>query len=499
MSSRLSRADRQTIDELYSLFQPPRLRYCPLRPTPRQEAFLMLTPYEVFHGGGAGGGKTVALLMDALQYADVPGYDALLLRPSLAELALPGNLIELSHEWLSGTKAVWNGEEKQWRFPGANRSGTGGAKLTFGYLADDNDVARYAGTSFSYLGFDELTRFPELRYRRMQRVLRQSTGLHRGEPAADGTCLADVPVRLRSASNPGLEHHEWVRARFVDPNTRAAGVIYLPSRLDDNPHLDQAAYMETLAHLPTAERERLLNGDWEIPNDGELFKREWFPIIEPADVPAGTIAVRYWDLAATEPSAGNPDPDWTVGLRLDLHPATGVFYIRDIARARKAPGAVEQLVAATAQSDGRPVQIVIEQEGGASGKTVTRRYHSDVLRGYSSSSDRPTGAKDVRARPVAAAAENGLLRLVRGRHTAALLDELSAFPHGKHDDCVDALAGAHSYLSNRGSIKISIHVPKGRLPNPLERRGELFYGSSRDPLEQLATQIGARVWQSRPS
>src|SRR4051794_16948668 len=90
MSSQLSPAERQTIEELYSLFQPPRLRYCPLTPTPKQEAFLMLTAYEVFYGGAAGGGKTAALLMSALQYADVPGYHALLLRPSLAELALPG-------------------------------------------------------------------------------------------------------------------------------------------------------------------------------------------------------------------------------------------------------------------------------------------------------------------------------------------------------------------------------------------------------------------------
>jgi predicted phage terminase large subunit-like protein len=455
MTSQLSSAERQTIEELYSVFQPPRLRYCPLTPTPTQEAFLMLTAYEVFYGGAAGGGKTAALLMSAPQYADVPGYHALLLRPSLAELALPGNLIDLSQEWLAPTKAVWNSELKQWRFPGRNRSGAGGATLTFGYLADDNDVARYAGSSFSYLGFDELTRFPEQHYRRMQRVLRQPTGTQRGEAAADGTSLADVPARTRAASNPGLTHHEWVRARFVDPQSRPDGVVYLPSRMADNPHLDQTAYTQTLAHLPSAERERLLNGNWQIPNDGELFKREWFPIIEPGHVPVTTTALRYWDLAATEPSGANPDPDWTVGLRLELCLLTGVFYITDIVRERKAAGAVEQLVASTAHSDGPEVQIVVEQEGGASGKAVTDRFLSHVLRGYPCSSDRPSCAKDVRARPVAAAAENGLLRLVRGPNTSQFLDELTAFPHAKHDDCVDALAGAHTQLSNSTS---NIHL-----------------------------------------
>lgn len=464
MNSDLSWPDWQTIEDLYSLFEPPRLRYCPLTPTAKQEAFLMLTAYEVFYGGAAGGGKTAALLMSALQYIDVPGYHALLLRPSLAELALPGNLIDLSHEWLAPTNAVWNGELKQWRFPSRNRSGAGGATLTFGYLADDNDVARYAGSSFSYLGFDELTRFPEQHYRRMQRVLRQPTGLQAGEAAPDGTRLADVPPRIRSASNPGLTHHEWVRARFVDPQSRPDGVIYLASRMTDNPHLDQDTYTQTLAHLPTAERERLLNGNWQIPNDGELFKRDWIPTIEPHDVPATTYAVRYWDLAATEPSAANPDPDWTVGLRLELNPETGVFYITDIIRERKAAGTVEQLVATTAASDGYEVEIVLEQECGASGKAVTDRFLTHILRGYASHSDRPSGAKDVRARPVAAAAENGLLRLVRGRHTNEFLDELTAFPHAKHDDCIDALAGAHTHLSNSHSnLSASIGYDRGPL------------------------------------
>lgn len=165
-------------------------------------------------------------------------------------------------------------------------------------------------------------------------------------------------------------------------------------------------------------------------------------------------AAKCWDLAATEPSAGNPDPDWTVGLRLDLHPATGVFYITDIVRVRHAAGTIEQLVADTAHNDGRAVAVVIEEEGGASGKAVNERYHSHILRGYDSSSDRPSGAKDVRARPIAAAAENGLLRI---RPTTAFLDELTAFPHGKHDDCVDA----HNHHSN-------LSASSGWLPGSLD-------------------------------
>ena len=68
----------------------------PAQPTAMQEAFLRLDAGEVLLGGGAGGGKSIAMLMCALQHTDVPGYNALLLRTSIAELELAGALIERS-------------------------------------------------------------------------------------------------------------------------------------------------------------------------------------------------------------------------------------------------------------------------------------------------------------------------------------------------------------------------------------------------------------------
>jgi hypothetical protein len=88
--SRLSAHDEATIDSVYQLYGPPRLRNSPLTPTPHQEAFLLLPGLEAFFGGAAGGGKSVALLLASLQHSDVPGYHALLLRPTLSELQLPG-------------------------------------------------------------------------------------------------------------------------------------------------------------------------------------------------------------------------------------------------------------------------------------------------------------------------------------------------------------------------------------------------------------------------
>jgi predicted phage terminase large subunit-like protein len=471
MSSDLTTPQRRTVEAAYQALGPPRLSYCPLQPAPRQEAFLLLRQLEVLYGGAAAGGKTVALLMAALQYLDVPGYHALLLRPSLVEFQQPGGLIELSHTWLADTKAVWSGELKCWRVPGPGRTGSGGSSLGFGYLADLGDVGRYAGTSYSFVGFDELVRFTEQQYQRMFRVLRQpGEGQGASVPAPDGTRLGDVPVRMRATSNPGGSGHAWVKTRFVDPTTRAKGAIFLASRLEDNPFIDSQTYVKSLTNMPGSERERLLHGDWEITDDGELFQRCWFDVIDPRQRTSPiTRAVRYWDLAGTDPGAASPDPDYTVGLRLELD-RDGTFYVRHIVRVRKAPGAVERLVATTAREDGTAVQIVIEQEPGAAGVALFDRYKREVLRGYAVRSDRPSGAKDVRARPVAAAAENGLVKIIRGPNLLDFLDELSAFPNAPHDDCVDALAGAHAALAKRPIPMLRAYVARSRIPDPADLR-----------------------------
>jgi len=80
--------------------------YIPQAPTVKQAAFLLLPVIEAFYGGQPGGGKSSALLMAALQYVDVPGYSALLLRRTYADLALAGALMDRARSWLVGTDAV---------------------------------------------------------------------------------------------------------------------------------------------------------------------------------------------------------------------------------------------------------------------------------------------------------------------------------------------------------------------------------------------------------
>jgi predicted phage terminase large subunit-like protein len=440
-----------------------RLRHCPLAPTPRQEAFLRLPHQEALFGGAAGGGKSIALLMTAAQYSDVPGYDALIVRATLTELEHPGGLIELSHDWFAGTKASWSGDQRAWRFPTGSRTGADAATIRFGYLNSPADVNRYSGSAFSFLGFDELSHVEEISYRRMFRVLRQASTAPDLARSPDGLTLTDVPVHVRATANPGGPNHSWIKAYFVNPESRKSGIAFVPSRWADNPYLDLDDYAQQLAHLPLSERKRLMDGDWEIADEGEMFERSWFELIERDALPKTTRAVRYWDFAASQPTVRNPDPDYTVGLRLEIDDKTGIYYITGITRKRLHAGQVEQLVKATAEADGPHVEICIEQEPASNSAILAEYFKREALRNYAVRTHHPTGPKEARARVVAVHAENGRIKLVPGPHMGAFLDEIAVFPNGPHDDCVDALTGAHAILGVRRRPARTF-VPRGTIP-----------------------------------
>lgn len=390
-------------------------------PTIKQAEFLLLPAMEALYGGAAGGGKSDALLMAALQYVNVPGYAALLLRRTYADLALPGALMDRAAEWLQGTAGKWSEKEKTWTFPS-------GATVTFGYLETENDKYRYQSAEFQFIGFDELTQFTETQYRYMFSRLRRLKG-------------ADVPLRMRSASNPGGVGHEWVKRRFIDEG-KSHGRPFVPAKLEDNPHLDIEEYEQSLAKLDPVTRAQLRDGSWTARCAGKLFKREWFEIVEQA--PANLRMVRYWDLAATEPKPGK-DPDWTSGTKMGVK--DGVFYICDVRRTRSTPLGVEALVKQTADLDGKAVEIQMEQEPGSSGVNTIDHYARRVLLGFNFRGKKTTGSKELRAAPLSAAAEAGNVKLVRGSWIGDFLDEFESFPGGAHDDMVDSTSGAHEALA----------------------------------------------------
>jgi hypothetical protein len=282
--------------------------YCPHAPEPPQHAYLSLEQLEALYGGAAGGGKSDALLMAALQYVDVPGYSAIIMRRTFAELSLEGALMSRAHSWLGHTDATWNGNENRWRFPGS------GASLQFGYLSNENDRARYQSAEFQFIGIDELTDWNEQDYRFMFSRLRGPgficDACNKSNPSPDlceecggtelhaASPLSWVPLRMRAATNPGGRGHRWVKGRFLDRNDGAPSYVrpFIPAKLSDNPHLNQSAYLNALQQLDPGQAQMLIEGNWDArePGDWVIGDPRWVD----AAVELGARALVRWTTTA---------------------------------------------------------------------------------------------------------------------------------------------------------------------------------------------------------
>jgi predicted phage terminase large subunit-like protein len=275
--------------------------------------------------------------------------------------------------------------------------------------------------------------------------------------AADGTTLADVPLRMRSGSNPGGVGHEWVRGRFVDQETRRSSAVFVPAKLSDNPSIDRKAYRQALGELTEVERQRLEEGDWDVADDGDVFERSWFRIVD--EVAADCRWVRYWDMAATAPKPAErgkkrkTDPDWSVGALVGLD-REGRWWIKDVVRFRKKPHESELVLKQVAALDGRRVPVRMEQEPGSSGVTAIDNYRRDVFVGFDFDGHRPTLSKEERAAPVARAAQAGNVSILSAPWNREFLDEAAGFPHLPHDDQVDAVSGGFDVLVSRPRARI---------------------------------------------
>jgi predicted phage terminase large subunit-like protein len=181
--------------------------------------------------------------------------------------------------------------------------------------------------------------------------------------------------------------------------------------------------------------------------EGGLFKRDWFS--SPANwVNEDMLQIcRAWDLASTQEGTSG-DPDYTVGVKMGIDFNTDAIYVIDVVRARWSPGEIEQKINTVAALDGEKCMIRIPQDPGGAGR-FQAHYLASKLRGYHVTTEREEGSKPYRANPFAAQCEHGCVKLVAGAWNNAFIEELCAFPHGTHDDQVDAAAAAFRALIRR--------------------------------------------------
>lgn len=429
-------------EEARKKFLPRMTRYIPLTPTPKQQAFMLLDCLDAFYGGAAGGGKSVALLMCALQYVDCPDYHAVLFRDTYQNLTKPGSLLSLAHEWLTKTDAKWIATEKKYLFPSK-------ATLTFSYLDSPRDHYNHLSAAYQFIGMDECVNIRENQALYLFSRLRKSAN-------------NPIPLRFRCASNPPtneqLGRGSWVKKRYVDKATRGRRV-FLPANLDDNKYIDREEYIKSLSNLDAVTCAQLLHGDWEIQAQGGMFEAKWFNdnIVDPKDAPGKEEGqcIRGWDLAGSL----NKQAAYTVGVKIRRLP-NGIYYVEDVRRFKGTPHKVDAEIKECAMADGYQTIIDIPQDPGQSGK-YQKAYLFRLLEGFQVISSPESGSKEDRAKAVSSQLEVGNIKIVKGGWNSEFIYECLMFPGGTYCDQVDAFSRAYHSLARRFGIMPRHVAPKG--------------------------------------
>lgn len=230
-----------------------------------QTALLECPVFEVFYGGARGGGKTESSIGDWLEHSNTYGDAAIgiFFRRNLTQLT---EVVARTRQLFPKIGGKFHEQRKEWVMPG-------GGRLKFAYLEKDSDAEAYQGHSYTRVYIEEVTNFPSpTPIDRLRATLRSASG---------------VPVGMRLTGNPGGPGHNWVKARYIDPNPAGFQIIsestpvvidgvthevslervFIPSKLGDNQLLlrNDPTYVLRLRQSGNEALVRAwLEGDWNV-------------------------------------------------------------------------------------------------------------------------------------------------------------------------------------------------------------------------------------------
>lgn len=446
-----------------------------------QEQFLSSSADIVIFGGAAGGGKSFGVLIEPLRHVtNNKKFHAVVFRRNATQVRNPGGLWDASAAIYPQTGGIPLQQPMDWRW-------VNGGRVKFAHLESELSVLDWQGSEIPLIIFDELTHFTISQFFYMLSRNRSMSGVKgymraTTNPDAESWVADLIAWWINQETGYAIEERSGVIRYFirVDNNLiwgdtteelfekyknptlpdyhhdqpQPKSLTFILSKLTDNKILMERdpTYMANLKAMTRVERERLLNGNWKIrPAAGLYFQRSEVSIVDNAnDV---VSYARYWDLAATEPGEGNPDPDYTVGVLMGRY-KNGRFIILDVIRVRQRAFKVRELLIRTAKNDTRNVKIGISQDPGQAGKDQAESYITD-LAGFKVEVVRETGTKVVRAEPFAAQWQAGNVDILRSVWNDILFTELELFPTASvHDDQVDACSGAFNMICGVDKMEI---------------------------------------------
>ena len=238
----------------------------------------------VFHGsrakyplaeGGRGGGKTTALLWEAIsECISVPGCSCLLLRRTLTAMEKGGIEDLFLKNVPKGIYRSYNASKHAVKF-------RNGSNLFFGHIKTDSDLIQYQGAEFLFIGWEELTQFT---YRQWD-FLKGSNRCPIKTYWLDGETYEVFP-RMAAVTNPNGTGSGWVKALWITKkpvgdmalNYEPADYEAIHSTFEDNfVYANDKDYISKLNSIV----DPVLRAAW-IPGDWNILAGQFFQNWDPA-------------------------------------------------------------------------------------------------------------------------------------------------------------------------------------------------------------------------
>lgn len=398
----------------------------------------------ILAGGGAGGGKTHALLMDALRGLGHPGYEAAMFRKTRIQHAIGGGLRNESQKYYSKVPgSEFNKSELQWDFPHD-------CHVKF-YGCDD--PSKYDGLQCAFLGVDQLEQLTAEEFWHLQsRVRTQSKMPPRiratcnpepgwlerllksgGYVGADGLPVPDMDGKIRWFVRDGeTDEMVWRDDAEAFGPLDADGMVlsgefiglipdsftFIRFRLEDNPSVSKK-YRANLQNMTIVERRKKLEGNWNAySGGGGVYRSTWWGLVDDVwaeskntmvQPPAESLRMAWgWDIG------WSTSGDWTVGVLMGQ--GYSAWYLLDMIKFRAREHVTFEVIRRCMEVTGREVPAALPHDPGKAGLDQ-EGWQFELGKGdfqvHLVPDDGKAGDKVARHRFLSPQAETGHLKVVR--------------------------------------------------------------------------------------
>ena len=284
-----------------------------------QETFLASDADIAIYGGAAGGGKTFAELVEAMRHTGNPDFGAVIFRRTSPQITNEGGLWDEAGKLYPHVGATPRVGDLEWVFPS-------GSRVTFRHLQHEATKYHWQGSQIPLIEFDELTHFSESQFWYLASRNRSTCGVR---PYIRGACNADAGSWVKRLLAPWVDRkhpmfptrcggvlwlirkggkYHWHRTRAEaaesHPGVPPKSVTFVRATVHDNVDLlrEDPGYLANLHAQDAVERARLLDGDWDVVNDGLVYPEMGTCVVEPEGWPR----LPRWDSGGIDWGWHNP-------------------------------------------------------------------------------------------------------------------------------------------------------------------------------------------------